>query len=99
MRKITLLLLFIFASLATSNAQVTYAGNNEYGRLKNFVYDTSIPNRIYATTLTKHIMVSNDNGISWNLFYSTSDAFLDPEIRQTMIFSNFSYNEAPLVGT
>ena len=88
MKKITLLLLFIFASLTTSNAQVTYSGNNEYGRLKNFVYDTSIPNRIYATTLTKHIMVSNDNGISWNLFYSTSDAFLDPEIKQMKITNN-----------
>ena len=47
-----------------------FDGNPAYGRITNFVYDATIQNRLYATTLEKHLLVSNDNGANWTVLYT-----------------------------
>ena len=69
MRKLTLLLLFTaFVSLAKS--QLTFDATPEYGKLYDITYDASIANKLYALTLTNHLMVSEDNGLSWQILYT-----------------------------
>lgn len=63
--------LFFILLLQFTYAQVSFVGNPEYGQLRNFVYDKNIPNKVYATTyVDKHIMVSNNNGTSWQVLYT-----------------------------
>ena len=51
-------------------AQIEFVGNARYGRLTNFLYDKTIQNTVYSTTLVDgHIMVSHDNGINWSILF------------------------------
>ena len=56
------------------NAQVTPVGSSNYGRISYLTYDAHTQNRIYATTLDNHIVVSNDNGATWQTFFGMSVA-------------------------
>ena len=70
-------------------AQVSFAGNPEYGQLRNFVYDKTIQNKIYATTyIGKHIMASSDNGVSWNVFYTLPYPEYDANILEMRLTNN-----------
>lgn len=69
MEKITLLALALFTCIVVK-AQITYEASDDYGRLRDMTYDATVQNKIYASTLRNHIMVSADNGISWELLYS-----------------------------
>lgn len=70
-------------------AQVSFAGSPQYGQLRNFVYDQTIPNKVYATTYTdKHIMVSNNNGSSWEVLYTLSYPAWGPVIREMRLTKN-----------
>ncbi|WP_250434196.1 T9SS type A sorting domain-containing protein [Hanstruepera flava] len=55
-----------------SFAQVTSITSDEYGRIFDVVYDQNTENKLYAATLNNHILVSHDNGVTWELFYSVS---------------------------
>lgn len=69
MRKILVLSLLLVSFLNT-NAQLSFESTGKYGKLWDITYDLKIPNRLYAHTLVNHIMVSNNNGASWEVFYS-----------------------------
>jgi len=75
MRKITFLaglLLVLFTGNAS--AQTDILGKNEFGRIFDLTYSVQEQNTIYAITITSHIIVSKDNGKTWNVFYSMPDA-------------------------
>ena len=52
------------------SAQATLEGDVEYGRLEDMTYHPSIENKVFAITLRSHVVVSNDNGVTWDFFYS-----------------------------
>jgi photosystem II stability/assembly factor-like uncharacterized protein len=74
MKKITfkrLAICIAFLSVAFCNAQIEFVGTDQYGRLRDIIYDTTVENRMYAATISgNHIVVSNDNGMTWSPFYS-----------------------------
>ncbi|KFC23692.1 T9SS type A sorting domain-containing protein [Epilithonimonas lactis] len=75
MRKITFLaglLLALFTGNA--NAQTEVLSKNEFGRIFDLTYSVQEQNTIYAITITSHIVVSKDNGNTWNVFYSLPSA-------------------------
>lgn len=75
MRKITFLaglLLVLFTGNAS--AQTDILGKNEFGRIFDLTYSVQEQNTIYAITITSHIVISKDNGNTWNVFYSMPDA-------------------------
>lgn len=89
MKKITFIILFLFGIMTNLSAQVSFSGNPVYGRLTNFVYDATTQNKLYATSLDKHIMVSTDNGTTWNILHTISDyPFLAPVIKQMKLTNN-----------
>lgn len=87
--KKTAFTLFFILILQFTYAQVSFAGNPEYGQLRNFVYDKTVPNKIYATTyIDKHIMVSNNNGTTWNVLYTLPYPEYAPSISQMRLTNN-----------
>ncbi|GGG44787.1 T9SS type A sorting domain-containing protein [Epilithonimonas arachidiradicis] len=71
MKKFTLLAGFLLALFTNeTDAQVQVLGKNEFGRIFEVTYSTVEQNTIYATTITNHIVVSKNNGVSWEVFYS-----------------------------
>jgi len=65
------ILLFIFCCfLQQGFAQISLLGSSEHGRIFDLTYDSTTPNKVYALSLTNHILVSNDNGVTWVVFYS-----------------------------
>jgi photosystem II stability/assembly factor-like uncharacterized protein len=68
MKKLLSILLLLLCQF--SFAQLEIIGSKEYGRLYNLIYDPVVQNRIYATTIRNHIVISNDNGLNWEIFYS-----------------------------
>lgn len=82
--------MLLFCSMInTLNAQVSFVGTPDYGKLKNFVYDAAVPNRIYATSIDKHIVVSKDNGVTWEILYTASEyPFYAPFLKQMKLTNN-----------
>lgn len=71
MKKITFFAGLLFAlSTNKMDAQVQVLGKNEFGRIFEVTYSTTEQNTIYATTISNHIVVSKNNGVSWEVFYS-----------------------------
>lgn len=70
--KKTLLLLCILSSCFWQPAfsQTEWVGSEDYGRIFNITYHPEVENTLYATTLHNHILVSEDNGENWELFFS-----------------------------
>lgn len=69
MKKITTMAAFLFMGMAM-NAQVTFEGVTDFGKIKNISYHPSIQNKLYASSYANHILVSNDNGATWSILYS-----------------------------
>ncbi|RWX01538.1 T9SS type A sorting domain-containing protein [Flavobacterium cerinum] len=88
MKKITLMLLVFLAAAQHSFAQLEFSGSPQYGRLTNFVYDAAIKNKVYASTLSKHIMTSTNNGVSWNVLYTPALTNYDPIIKDMKLAKN-----------
>lgn len=65
-------MLSICATLSVQyfNAQITPIGSQDYGRIFDVTYDAKIQNRVYAITLNNTIIISNDNGTTWQPFFS-----------------------------
>ena len=71
MKKSITLLLFAFClTINSSFAQFEVTGSEDFGRLFDLTYDATVPNKIYAVTMGNHIVVSEDNGTTWNILYS-----------------------------
>jgi len=89
MKKITFIILLLCGMMSNLSAQVGFSGNPEYGRLTNFVYDATTQNKLYATSLDKHIMVSTDDGATWTILHTVSEyPFLAPIIKQMKLANN-----------
>ncbi|KFC24398.1 T9SS type A sorting domain-containing protein [Chryseobacterium sp. FH1] len=88
MKKTTFTLFFIlFVQLCFS--QVGFAGNPDYGMMRNFAYDKTTPNKIYATSyIGSHILVSTDNGLTWNVLYTLPDPEWAPAIQEMRLTNN-----------
>ena len=87
--KKTTFTLFFSLFLQFFFAQVSFVGNQDYGRMKNFVYDKTTPNKIYSTSNTgKHILVSEDNGATWNVFFTLPYPEYDPTINEMRLANN-----------
>ncbi|PSL25414.1 T9SS type A sorting domain-containing protein [Chitinophaga ginsengisoli] len=70
MRKILLFNLFLLLFFSSSAQQFSYEATGDHGKLWNLVQDPVVPERLYAISLINHIMVSNDRGKNWEIFYS-----------------------------
>ncbi|MDI9257897.1 VPS10 domain-containing protein [Flavobacterium sedimenticola] len=62
--------LFLTIGSLSVNAQIESIGSKEYGRLFDFTYHPTAENVVFATTAYNHILKSDNNGESWNLFYT-----------------------------
>lgn len=72
MKRITLLA-FMLAAGFTGTAQLSYEAADDYGRLEGINYDLEVENKVYGTSLLNHIVVSYDNGDTWDLQYAFPD--------------------------
>lgn len=68
--------LLIFFNSIPSYSQLNYITNNEYGRIFDIVYDLNTQNKLYAASMNNHVMVSNDNGVSWDVLYTLSSGII-----------------------
>lgn len=73
MRKITLLLFMSLFCTPFLNAQFEVIGSEDYGRIFGVIYDKTTENRLYAVTLGNHILSSDNNGETWNVFYAVQN--------------------------
>lgn len=69
MKKITLLA-FWLSLCFSAKAQTTFEASADYGKLHDITYDATVQNKLYAASFNNHIVVSVDNGATWNLLYS-----------------------------
>ena len=53
-----------------ANAQIKYESNTGYTRLFDVTYDATVQNKIYALTLSNHIVVSTNQGADWQLLHT-----------------------------
>jgi xyloglucan-specific exo-beta-1,4-glucanase len=74
MKKLQLFILLMIFSIAPVTAQLSVVGSNEYGRIFDIVYDQNTPGKLYAATMGNHIVVSENNGGSWELLYTYPQA-------------------------
>jgi len=77
MKKLGLFLLIFFTvGLTSIFSQVTSVSSNEYGRIFDLVYDQNTQDKVYASSMNNHILVSNDNGTNWEVFYSLTSGIV-----------------------
>lgn len=69
MKKITLFTFFLLSGFF-SQAQISFEASGNYGKLQDITYDATVQNKMYAASQGNHIVVSLDNGVSWNVLYS-----------------------------
>lgn len=69
-KPITLLLFVLLITQQALFAQFEVTGSIDFGRLFDVTYDANVPNKVYAVTLGNHIVVSEDNGATWDILYS-----------------------------
>lgn len=87
--KKTLLTLFCICSLQLFHSQVSFIGNQDYGRMKNFAYDKTTPDKIYSTSyIGKHILVSVDNGHTWKVLFTLPYPEYSPDIKELRLTNN-----------
>jgi photosystem II stability/assembly factor-like uncharacterized protein len=68
--KITLFLFILCLTFQSVFGQLEVDGSDEFGRIFDVTYDATTPNKVYAVTLSNHIIVSEDNGKNWQVLYS-----------------------------
>ena len=69
MKKITLMAMMLMTGLYT-HAQMSNETVTDYGRIWNINYDLETEGKMYGHTLNNHIVVSYDNGATWDIQYS-----------------------------
>lgn len=60
----------LFLAGFSGHAQFSYEAKPDYGRLEGITYDLEVQNKLYAVSLNNHIVVSYDNGETWDLLYA-----------------------------
>ncbi|NHM07574.1 T9SS type A sorting domain-containing protein [Flavobacterium sp. CYK-4] len=68
MKRLLPLILLLFSQYLM--AQLEIVGSKSYGQLLFMEYDPLVPNKIYAATVRNHIVMSEDNGLNWSVFYT-----------------------------
>lgn len=77
MKKITVLFIIFLSSIGFSQSSFEVIGSEEFGRIFDLTYDKSTENKVYALTMGNHIISSEDNGQTWEIFYSHPQGDLD----------------------
>src|SRR5690606_10699320 len=77
--------------IQNSNAQIEIIGSDEYGRIFDVLYDRTENNRLYALAMSNHIVSSNDNGISWDVFYAFPESGIAVENLKTIQNDRLSF--------
>lgn len=77
MKNITLFFIFFLGSICFSQSPFQVIGSEEFGRIFDLTYDKNVENKVYALTMGNHIISSEDNGQTWEIFYSHPDGNLD----------------------
>lgn len=77
MRKFLLFNLFLLLFFSANAQRLSYEATWDHGKLWDVIPDLSVPDRLYARTLLNHIMVSNDRGNTWDIFYSFESSSAD----------------------
>jgi len=65
-------MLLLLSYTAPAFSQLAMEGSNEYGRIFDITYDDTTAGKLYAATMGNHIVVSQNNGQTWELLYSFS---------------------------
>jgi photosystem II stability/assembly factor-like uncharacterized protein len=60
----------LLGMFVAASAQLSFEASSEYGKLWDITYDQTISGKLYARSGANHIMVSTDNGSSWQIFFS-----------------------------
>jgi len=69
--QISLLFILLFLTgIQNTFGQVESVGSSDYGRIFDITYDPAVENKLYAVSLYNHILVSDDNGESWDVLFS-----------------------------
>lgn len=74
MKKLRLFILLLLTFTTPVFSQLVLEGSNEYGRIFDINYDDTIAGKLYAATMGNHIVVSENNGQTWALLYSFTQA-------------------------
>jgi xyloglucan-specific exo-beta-1,4-glucanase len=77
MRKLLYFLLFQFFLLPSSYSQYEIMGSSEFGRIFGLTYDLTTANKLYAISMSNHILTSADNGQSWTIFHSLPNGYFN----------------------
>jgi photosystem II stability/assembly factor-like uncharacterized protein len=77
MRKFLLFNLFLLLFFSANAQRLSYEATSDHGKLWDVIPDLSVPGRLYARSLLNHIMVSNDRGNTWDIFYSFESSSAD----------------------
>lgn len=77
MKKITFLFIIILGSFGVAQSPFQVIGSEEFGRIFDLTYDKNVENRLYALTMGNHIISSDDNGETWDIFYSHPSGYLE----------------------
>jgi xyloglucan-specific exo-beta-1,4-glucanase len=72
MKKFTLFTMLLLACIS-SHAQLSYEAIGNYGRIYDLCHDLTTENKMYALSLNNHIVVSYDDGSTWDSFYAYPD--------------------------
>ncbi|PKA82811.1 putative secreted protein (Por secretion system target) [Ulvibacter sp. MAR_2010_11] len=97
MKKLSLLLFLIVASLGTSIscvAQISFEGVQDFGRIYDITYHPTIQNKVYALSQGSHILESNDNGQTWTILYSYPQSGIALQRLEFLNGNSLSYNAA-----
>ena len=69
-RLITIYFLFLYFSVTPVFSQISIEGSQDFGRIFDLTYDAAVANKVYALTLGNHIVVSENNGATWEILYT-----------------------------
>jgi xyloglucan-specific exo-beta-1,4-glucanase len=69
-----LVIIVIILSSITAPGQLKFETTSDVGRVSSFVYHPVTPNRLFALSYLNHVVVSDDNGATWRIFYGLPKA-------------------------
>jgi len=69
MKKITMLAGVLLLGLQLT-AQTKFESTGDYARLYDITYDTTVQGKLYALSLSNHLVTSLDDGVTWDVLYS-----------------------------
>jgi len=90
-RTITLLLTILCCFTQHLHAQIEIIGSDAYGRIFDVIYDKAENAKLYARTLGNHLVTSDDNGISWDVFYGFPESSIAIENLKTFQNDKLSF--------